>query len=136
MHVREAMHPGVEWMAPTASLSELAQVMRDNDIGAIPIGENDRLVGMVTDRDMVVKGRRREEARCSTTPAAACRSAMRGIGTPRLTPNFPRMQSEECRIGTICYHHRCSSMVKRRGKVSLPRASHAGLFFASRGRSS
>src|SRR5437660_8998922 len=30
--------------------------MRENDIGAIPIGENDRLIGMVTDRDIVCKG--------------------------------------------------------------------------------
>jgi CBS domain-containing protein len=30
--------------------------MRDHDVGAIPIGENDRLVGMVTDRDIVCKG--------------------------------------------------------------------------------
>jgi CBS domain-containing protein len=30
--------------------------MRDHDIGSVPIGENDRLVGMVTDRDIVCKG--------------------------------------------------------------------------------
>jgi CBS domain-containing protein len=30
--------------------------MRDHDVGAIPIGENDRLVEMVTDRDIVCKG--------------------------------------------------------------------------------
>jgi CBS domain-containing protein len=30
--------------------------MREHDIGAIPIGENDRLIGMVTDRDIVCKG--------------------------------------------------------------------------------
>jgi CBS domain-containing protein len=30
--------------------------MRDHDVGSIPIGENDRLVGMVTDRDIVCKG--------------------------------------------------------------------------------
>ena len=30
--------------------------MQDHDVGAIPIGENDRLVGMVTDRDIVCKG--------------------------------------------------------------------------------
>jgi CBS domain-containing protein len=35
---------------------ELAKLMRDHDVGAIPIGENDRLVGMVTDRDIVCKG--------------------------------------------------------------------------------
>lgn len=55
MRVREAMHSGVEWMAPTASLAEIAAKMREHDIGAIPIGENDRLIGMVTDRDIVVK---------------------------------------------------------------------------------
>jgi len=43
-------------MAPTASLIEVAQTMRDKDIGAVPIGENDRLIGMVTDRDIVVRG--------------------------------------------------------------------------------
>ena len=37
-------------------MSELAKLMRDHDVGAIPIGENDRLVGMVTDRDIVCKG--------------------------------------------------------------------------------
>jgi CBS domain-containing protein len=30
--------------------------MRDEDIGAIPIGENDKLIGMVTDRDITIKG--------------------------------------------------------------------------------
>lgn len=56
MQVKEAMHKGVEWMAPTASLVEIAQKMKEHDIGAIPIGENDRLVGMVTDRDITTKG--------------------------------------------------------------------------------
>lgn len=55
MHVREAMHSGVEWMPPTTSLPDIAAKMREHDIGAIPIGENDRLIGMVTDRDIVVK---------------------------------------------------------------------------------
>ena len=37
-------------------VTELAKLMREHDIGAIPIGENDRLIGMVTDRDIVCKG--------------------------------------------------------------------------------
>ena len=56
MKVREAMHKGVEWVAPTTPIKELAKKMCELDIGAIPIGENDRLVGMVTDRDIVVRG--------------------------------------------------------------------------------
>lgn len=56
MKVREAMHEGVEWVGPDTPLGELAHKMRDEDIGAIPIGENDRLIGMVTDRDIVIRG--------------------------------------------------------------------------------
>jgi CBS domain-containing protein len=56
MKVKQAMHKGVEWMSPKATIFELADKMREYDVGAIPIGENDRLVGMVTDRDIVIKG--------------------------------------------------------------------------------
>jgi CBS domain-containing protein len=46
----------VDWVSPETPVPELAKSMRDHDVGAIPIGENDRLVGMVTDRDIVCKG--------------------------------------------------------------------------------
>ena len=55
MKVKEVMHKGVDWRAPDTPLIEIAQLMRDEDIGAVPIGENDRLVGMVTDRDIVCR---------------------------------------------------------------------------------
>ena len=56
MKVKDAMHKGVDWVSPDSPVTELAKLMRDHDVGAIPIGENDRLVGMVTDRDIVCKG--------------------------------------------------------------------------------
>jgi CBS domain-containing protein len=56
MKVKEAMHKGVDWVSPDTPITELAKLMREHDIGAIPIGENDRLIGMVTDRDIVCKG--------------------------------------------------------------------------------
>jgi CBS domain-containing protein len=56
MKVKEAMHKGVEWVGPDAPVIELAKLMREHDVGAIPIGENDQLIGMVTDRDIVCKG--------------------------------------------------------------------------------
>lgn len=55
MKVKEAMHPGVEWRDPETTVTEIAKLMRDEDIGAIPIGKNDRLVGMVTDRDIACR---------------------------------------------------------------------------------
>jgi CBS domain-containing protein len=56
MKVKDAMHKGVDWVSPDTPVTELAKLMRDHDVGAIPIGENDRLIGMVTDRDIVCKG--------------------------------------------------------------------------------
>src|SRR5262245_3070236 len=56
MKVKDAMHAGVTWFEPSTPLTELARAMRDQDIGSIPIGENDRLVGMVTDRDIICRG--------------------------------------------------------------------------------
>ncbi|MBI1193486.1 MAG: CBS domain-containing protein [Bacteroidetes bacterium] len=56
MKVKQAMHKTVNWQPPGTSLSEIAKIMKKEDIGAIPIGENDRLIGMVTDRDIVVRG--------------------------------------------------------------------------------
>ena len=56
MKVKEAMHKGVEWVDPNTPVTELAKLMCKHDVGAIPIGEDDRLIGMVTDRDIVCKG--------------------------------------------------------------------------------
>jgi CBS domain-containing protein len=56
MKVEDAMHKGAEWVAPHTALADVARRMRDLDIGAIPVGENDRLIGMVTDRDIACRG--------------------------------------------------------------------------------
>jgi CBS domain-containing protein len=56
MKVKDVMHKGAEWVAPNTALPDIAKKMRDLDIGAIPVGENDRLIGMVTDRDIACRG--------------------------------------------------------------------------------
>jgi len=55
MKVREIMTSNVECLAPEASLKEIAQEMKSLDVGFIPICENDRLMGTVTDRDIVIR---------------------------------------------------------------------------------
>jgi CBS domain-containing protein len=55
MLVREAMTDDVCVVTPDQSISEAARLMAENDIGALPVGENDRLVGMITDRDIAVR---------------------------------------------------------------------------------
>ncbi len=56
MKVKDAMHKGVQWVAPDLPLPAIAQKMQKYDVGVIPVGENDRLIGMVTDRDIALRG--------------------------------------------------------------------------------
>lgn len=55
MNVREVMTSHAEWIAPTLSITEAARKLRDHKIGCLPVGENDRLVGILTDRDIVCR---------------------------------------------------------------------------------
>lgn len=53
---REVMHRGAECIGENESLVEAAKKMRDLKIGSLPIcGEDNRLHGIITDRDIVVK---------------------------------------------------------------------------------
>lgn len=54
--VKSAMHNGAEWVGPQTPITEIAKKMRELDVGSIPVGENDRLIGMVTDRDIACRG--------------------------------------------------------------------------------
>lgn len=55
MKVKSAMHKGAEWVSPDTPIAQIAQKMKKLDVGSIPIGENDKLVGMVTDRDITCR---------------------------------------------------------------------------------
>jgi len=55
MLVGEVMSHDVEIINPDFTLQEAAKKMKDLDIGYLPIGENDKLVGMITDRDITVR---------------------------------------------------------------------------------
>ena len=56
MKVKKIMHKGAQWVSPDISIQTLAKKMKQFDVGALPVGENDRLIGMVTDRDIAVRG--------------------------------------------------------------------------------
>lgn len=55
MRVSEVMTQGVECIGPDATLQEAAAKMKSLDVGPLPVCDNDRLVGMVTDRDITVR---------------------------------------------------------------------------------
>jgi CBS domain-containing protein len=55
MQLKGIMTPNPECISPEESLQKAAQRMRDLDVGPLPICENDRLAGMLTDRDITVR---------------------------------------------------------------------------------
>lgn len=56
MQISEIMSRDVVLASPRQTLREVAQIMAERDIGFLPVGDHDRIVGMVTDRDIVVRG--------------------------------------------------------------------------------
>jgi len=56
MLVKEIMTPKVESILPTASLHEAARKMRDLNLGSLPVMEDGKLLGMITDRDICCRG--------------------------------------------------------------------------------
>ena len=56
MKVKEAMTRNPQLAAPGQSIRDVAKMMAESDTGFIPVGENDKLVGMITDRDIAVRG--------------------------------------------------------------------------------
>ena len=56
MKIMEIMTRVPELIDPDTSIRDAAKRMKDEDIGALPVGENDRLIGMVTDRDIAMRG--------------------------------------------------------------------------------
>lgn len=71
MKVSECMSNGVKLLTPDNTVQDAARLMAECDVGVIPIVESDRLIGMVTDRDIVVRGLREGKG-----PASRLRDVM------------------------------------------------------------
>lgn len=56
MQIKDLMSRDVMLASPRQTIGEVAQMMAERDIGFMPVGDHDRIVGMVTDRDIVVRG--------------------------------------------------------------------------------
>ncbi len=56
MYVADVMTTNVDSCTPESTCKEVAVKMKELDVGAIPICENEKLVGIITDRDLVIRG--------------------------------------------------------------------------------
>jgi CBS domain-containing protein len=76
MIVRDVMTHGAERIPPTANLQEAADRMKSLEVGILPVCEKDRVVGMVTDRDITIRA---TACHCNATE-----TRVREIMTPRV----------------------------------------------------
>ncbi|WP_011581370.1 MULTISPECIES: CBS domain-containing protein [Chelativorans] len=67
MQIQEIMTRSVDLIDPNATIREAARKMREDNVGALPVGENDRLIGMVTDRDITVRAVAEERSAGNTS---------------------------------------------------------------------
>jgi CBS domain-containing protein len=56
MKISKIMHHDVQIIGPEESLRNAAATMKKLDAGVLPVGEHDKLVGMITDRDIAIRG--------------------------------------------------------------------------------
>jgi CBS domain-containing protein len=56
MHqIKDVMSRDVQVISPDATLAEAARCMRDGNFGMMPVGENDRMIGAISDRDIAIR---------------------------------------------------------------------------------
>jgi CBS domain-containing protein len=87
MQLREIMTQEVEVIRLDATLQEAAQQMRASNIGAVPVCEGDRVVGILTERDLM--------SRATAEGRDPKRTRVREVMTPELITCFEDQESSE-----------------------------------------
>jgi CBS domain-containing protein len=90
--IRDVMTPDPVTMPASTSLEEAAKVMKDRDIGDVLVTEDDTLCGLVTDRDIVVRGM--AEGRASARLGDICTKELVALSPQDSVAEAVRMMSE------------------------------------------
>ncbi|BCM72932.1 MULTISPECIES: CBS domain-containing protein [Streptomyces] len=81
----DIMHPGAQWIPANETLDRAAQLMRELDIGALPVADpqdpNERMCGIITDRDIVVGCIASGHDPARVTAGELCKGTPRWIST-------------------------------------------------------
>ena len=148
--IRDAMTASPTTIEPGTTAREAARLMKSEDVGSLPILENDRLVGVVTDRDLAIRllaegrdrrhegrrdrleGRRHRrsgaDARGGRPPdgGASARGASRSARRTGSSSGCSRRRISRRAVTTRSPARRCSRSRGRRSSWSPPRPSAAG----------
>jgi len=120
MNISDVMTRKVDFIDPDLSLTEACQHMRDHDIGMLPIGEKDRLIGVITDRDICIRaiaeGRDPATARirdCMTERVYYCyedqstREVLENLGEVQVR-RMPVVNRDKRLVGIVALSNLCS----------------------------
>jgi CBS domain-containing protein len=86
MNIRDVMTPNPRTVSPDDTIQSAARIMRDEDTGVVPVVENGRPIGMVTDRDIVVR---------AVASGSQPGGAVRDIVTRRIVSVTPETSTRE-----------------------------------------
>lgn len=76
MHIRDIMTDNVEVVDPNATLQKAAQMMKDLDVGSLPVCDGEKLLGIITDRDITIRATAEGK---NPTDTAVCDTMSSGI---------------------------------------------------------
>jgi predicted transcriptional regulator len=100
MKVSEVMTRDVQTIRPDQPVQEAASFMLSNDAGSIPVTDGDRLIGMITDRDIAVRGIAKgygPDSRSSTGTSGCAGSSASAISAGKRMTTAPNGRSKACR---------------------------------------
>ncbi|MGW4026974.1 CBS domain-containing protein [Streptomyces sp. NPDC005009] len=107
----DIMHPGAQWIPATETLDRAAQLMRELDVGALPVSDpqdsNERMCGIITDRDIVVGCVASGHDPARITAGELCKGTPRWISTDASVEEVLReMENNQIRRLPVIDHNK------------------------------
>ncbi|MGW0816800.1 CBS domain-containing protein [Streptomyces viridiviolaceus] len=120
----DIMHPGARWIPATETLDRAAQLMRELNVGALPVSDptdpNERMCGIITDRDIVVECVAAGHDPARVTAGDLCRGTPRWISADATVDDVLReMEGKQIRrLPVIDEHKRLVGMISEHDLAS------------------
>jgi len=99
-NVRDIMVKEVVTIEPSASLTDAARAMEDANIGMLPVVQDGKVLGVITDRDIVVRAVARE-ADPASTAVGDCLSINAIVAHPDWTPERAMQTMAQAQVGRL-----------------------------------
>ena len=111
MNVADVMTTDIDCCSPESTCKEVAIKMKELDVGVIPICENEKLVGVITDRDLVIRGLANDLSDASTVSELLTNMVVKGTKDMSIEEAAKIMSHEQIRRLPIVENEKLVGMV-------------------------